>query len=152
MYQFGKLMGCQLTEISMPFVYRGSLAELENSPLVEGGDCVALIKAKVPGLRGISTRAWRQGITVVGSTGIEPGTAIATFEFGEYPSSRDVRKHAAIFLGYGGNALWVIDQWKNDPAHPKVQRRLIYPGQKNKNGTFVNPSNNSFAFSVIELK
>ena len=135
----------------MPFVYRGSLAELEKSALVGDGDCVDLIKSMVPGLHGISTRSWKQGITVVGSTGIEPGTAIATFEFGKYPSSRDVGKHAAIFLAYGGNALWVIDQWKNDPKSPKVHKRLLYPGKMNKDGTFHNASNNSLAFSVIEL-
>ena len=134
----------------MPFVYRGNLAELENHKLIASRDCVALIKALVPGLIGLSTRTWRKGETVVGSKGIEPGTAIATFEDGEYPSSRDIKKHAAIFLGYGGQSIWVIDQWKNDEKRPFVGRRIIYPKRPMKDGKYAEPSNSAGAFSVIE--
>lgn len=136
----------------MPFVYRGSLASLEKHELVNGGDCVALIKALVPGLIGISTRCWKKGQTVVGSEGIEPGTAIATFENGVYPQGRDDRKHAAIFLAYGGSSIWVIDQWKDDAKRAYVARRVVYPARAMANGNYANPSNSAGAFSVIELK
>ncbi len=136
----------------MPFVYRGNLKDLEGHAHFGDGDCVTLIKALVPGLIGLSTRTWKKGETVVGSKGIEPGTAIATFEDGVYPSSRDTRKHAAIFLAYGGAAIYVIDQWKDDKDKKFVGYRIIHPHRPMANGKYANPSNSAGAFSVIELK
>lgn len=136
----------------MPCVYRGSLNDLEGHALYGDGDCVTLIKALVPGLIGLSTRTWKKGETVVGSKGLEPGTAIATFEDGMYPSSRDTRKHAAIFLAYGGNAIYVLDQWKGDRDRKYVGYRIIHPRRPMANGNYDNPSNSAGAFSVIELK
>lgn len=136
----------------MPYIYRGSLAGLERHALIAGGDCVALIKALVPGLIGLSTRTWKKGETVVGSKDIQPGTSIATFEDGVYPSSRETRKHAALFMAYGGNAIYVVDQWKDDKDRPWVGWRLISPRKPMPNGKYANPSNSAGAFSVIELK
>lgn len=62
----------------MPHVFR-EVQSLERHELIDGGDCVALIKALAPGLKGLATSSWRPGVKVVGSRGLQPGTAIATF-------------------------------------------------------------------------
>lgn len=80
----------------MPFIYQDFLA-LEKGPLIGTGSCASLIQTLTPGLINVHTSTWRKGKTVVGSTGIVPGTAIATFENGRYPA-RDGNKHAAFFL------------------------------------------------------
>lgn len=134
----------------MPYVYR-EVRSLEKAPLVAGGDCVALIKALAPGLQGKPTLAWREGARVVDTSALLPGTAIATFDRGRYPN-KSHGNHAAFFVAYAGKALWVMDQWKNDGRKPWVSKRLIYPGRKWKDGSFVDPSNSAEAFSVIELQ
>jgi hypothetical protein len=134
---------------NMPFIYNG-IREIENKPRVGDGGCVTLIKTLTPGLQGLSTSAWRKGATVVGSTGLLPGTAIATFENGRYPG-RSSGNHAAFFLAYGGAGIWVIDQWAHE-TKTKVERRFIHPARPRKDGTFADPSNSAQAFSVIELR
>lgn len=134
----------------MPYVYR-EVRQLEGQPHVDGGDCVALIKALTPGLQGWSTASWRQGKRVVDTTGLAPGTAIATFENGRYPN-RPTGNHAAFFLGYAGRAIWVMDQWKGDPMKPKVSACVLSPGLRNRDGTFRRPSDAADNFYVIEMK
>lgn len=134
----------------MPYVYQ-EVKKLEGQPHVDGGECVALVKALTPGLKGLATVSWRQGKRVVDTTNLTPGTAIATFENGRYPN-RPTGNHAAFFLGYAGRAIWIMDQWKNDPRKPKVSARVISPGLKNKDGTFRRPSDAADNFYVIELK
>jgi hypothetical protein len=134
----------------MPFVYR-EVDALEREPLIGGGNCVALIKELTPGLQGAPTSMWRPGAPVVGSVGLVRGTAIATFENGRYPN-RDTGNHAAFFLAYAGRAIWVMDQWKNDPKRPHIGKRLIRPGIKRKDGSFIDPSNAAETFSVIERR
>jgi hypothetical protein len=109
-----------------------------------------LIKEKTPGLQGVTTLAWRQGAAVLESKNLARGTAIATFEKGRYPH-RPTGNHAAFFLAYAGQAIWVMDQWKNDPiGKPTVSKRLISPGRTRKDGSLRDPSNSSQAFFVIE--
>lgn len=132
----------------MPFFYLNP-RELEKRPLIGGGNCVDLVKGVVPGLMGVPTSAWRQGARVLDTSGLRPGIAIATFEHGRYPNRRH-GNHAALFVAYAGAALWVMDQWKNDPAKPFVSMRLIRPGKTWKDGTPLDPSNSSQAFYVIE--
>ncbi len=132
----------------MPYVST-AINDLENGPLVGNGDCVTLVKEKTHGLRAVSTTAWREGQRVVGSTGLQRGTAIATFEDGRYPN-RQTGNHAAIFLAYAGKSIWVLDQWKSDKKK-RVERRLIRPALPGANGRFADPSNSADAFSVIEL-
>lgn len=134
----------------MPFVYR-EVQQLEKQPHVDRGDCVALIKAVTAGLKGLPTSSWRPGKRVVDTTGLQPGTAIATFENGRYPN-RPTGNHAAFFLSYAGRALWIMDQWKGDARKPKISARLISPGLKNKDGTFRRPGDAADNFYVIELK
>lgn len=134
----------------MPYVYHG-VRNLEAQPHIDGGDCVALVKALTPGLKGLATSAWRQGKRVVDTTGLLPGTAIATFENGRYPN-RPTGNHAAFFVAYAGKAIWIMDQWKGDPRKPKISMRVISPGLKNKDGTFRRPSDAADNFYVIELR
>lgn len=134
----------------MPYIYRGNLAELERHALIEGGDSLALITALTSGLQGIPASAWRQGETVVGSSGLTPGTAIATFDHARYPE-KERKQHAAFFLAYAGAALWVVDQCKDDPRRPWVARRLIHPRHRNHDGSFDQPGNSAQAYCVIEL-
>ena len=134
----------------MPFVYPNVLS-FENEAVVgAAGDCVTLIKTLTPGLKGLSTPLWRKGEQVVGSKGIIPGTAIATFENGKYPR-RHSGNHAAYFLAYGGAGFWILDQWKSK-KRLTIQRRYIYPARPMADGTYADPSNAAGAFSVIELK
>lgn len=128
----------------MPYVFTG-LKEIEDMPVVGEGDCVTLIKEKVPGLKGAHTSNWCAGAKVVGSQGIARGTAIATFENGRYPA-RPQKKHAAIFLAHAGKSIWVLDQWKS-PSKRLVQKRLIQPGRPGVD----DPSNSAETFFVIEL-
>lgn len=129
----------------MPFFYVNVRA-LEKAPLVGGGNCVDLIKGLVPGLKGIPTSAWHQGARVLDTSALTPGTAIATFENGHYPNHPH-GNHAALFVAYGGQAIWVMDQWKNKPT---VSMRVIHPGRQAKDGRFIDPSNSSQAFYLIE--
>lgn len=134
----------------MPFVYPG-VRNLEGRPLLGNGSCVTLIKELTPGLMGISTANWAPGAAVVGSTGLAPGTAIATFENGRYPN-RGTGNHAAFFLAYAGAAIWVIDQWPNDQNRSYIGKRVIHPARPRPDGTYANASNSAGAYSVIELR
>lgn len=133
----------------MPFIYI-DFQTREDKPLVGNGDCVTLIQTLTPGLINVHTSAWRKGRDVAGSTGIVPGTAIATFENGRYPM-RDGKKHAAFFLAYGGAGFWVVDQWKTKKSG-MVGRRYIHPAPPGTNGVYAEPSNSAAAFPVIELR
>ena len=121
---------------------------LENAPVVGNGDCVTLIKMKVPGLIDRPSSEWREGRKIVGSHGIVRGTAIATFENGRYPN-RPYGNHAAIFMAYAGASIWVLDQWKNEKKF-LIEKRLVRIGRLRADGSFIDPSNASDAFSVIE--
>lgn len=137
----------------MPHVYIKA-SQLEGEPLAGDGDCVALVKKYAPGLQGIPTSAWRAGKRVMDAANLAPGTAIATFVAGKYPN-RPSGNHAAFFLRRSGAAIWVVDQWKNDPVNrPYIRARLIH-GPKprvrpNADGSWPDASNVSEAYYVIE--
>lgn len=84
----------------------------------------------------------------MGNKNITVGTAIATFERGRYPS-RPVEKHSAFYLGQNSTGIWVMDQW---PGKQKktISRRFIRRQDIFDDGTYYQPSNNCFAFFVIE--
>jgi hypothetical protein len=133
----------------MPHVYT-KVRELAGQELVGSGDCVELVKAFAPGLKGTTTSSWRPGERVVDvAHKLAPGTAIATFEKGRYPHSV-TGQHAAFFVSSAGAGIWVMDQWKNDPRKPVVSLRHIERKGKSKDGKWKDPSNNAEAFSVIE--
>jgi hypothetical protein len=132
----------------MPFFLQNPRL-LERRPLVGSGSCIEIVKQLVPGLKGVPTSAWRQGARVLDTSALRPGTAIATFEDGRYPN-RPHGNHAALFVAYGGQAIWVMDQWKGDPRRTWIGLRLIAPGRQYHDGSFIDPSNAAQAFYVIE--
>ena len=133
----------------MPFVYT-AVRTLAGQALVGSGDCVELVKAFAPGLKGVPTGAWKPGASVVEmAQRLAPGTAIATFEDGRYPH-RHSGQHAAFFVSSAGAGIWVMDQWKNDPHKPVISLRHIARKGKTRDGKWKDPSNNAEAFSVIE--
>lgn len=126
----------------MPYLcpqYRG----LESKPLVGTEHCVALIQecAKAP-----HTSHWREGSKVKGNVVLTPGTAIATFVKGKYPNQAH-GNHAAIYVTQDTVAIYVLDQWKGKSS---ISIRPLFFKGKNKNGSYVDPSNNGDAFSIIE--
>lgn len=133
----------------MPYICP-NLRSVEASAVVDDGDCVALIRTNVPGLRGTSHSGWRQGAPVVGEARIARGTAIATFDDGRFPNRSGI-DHAAIFLAYGGAGIWVLEQ-RGGKDSATVRRRFIPTGQPGHSGAFFAPGNAAAAFSVIELR
>jgi hypothetical protein len=133
----------------MPYICP-NLRSVEDQAVVDDGNCVALIRAKVPGLRGTASSGWRQGAPVIGDVRIARGTAIATFEDGRF-ANRAGFDHAAIFLAYAGAGVWVLEQRAGNDG-PTVQRTFIPTGQADQNGGFANPAKAAAAFSVIELR
>ena len=83
--------------------------------VVGDGHCVSLIKlcSGAP-----HTNAWKPGPRVMPNR-LRPGTIIATFENGRYPSYTGY--HAAIYISHDEDGIWVWDQWIGKPVH----RRLI---------------------------
>lgn len=138
---------------AMSYVYK-DVATLTTAPphaAVGGGDCVELIKHFVPGLKGILTAAWRAGKNVLDEgAALEAGTAIATFDNGRYPNHSH-GNHAARVLMVMPSGICVLDQWKGRAG---IRKRFIFipppHSQKNRDGTFMDASNNALAFFVIE--
>jgi len=120
--------------------------DLDKTELVGSHQCVALVQhyAKAP-----LTSMWKEGKIVKGNFSITKGTAIATFVNGKYPNYGS-GQHAALFISQDAAGIWVMDQWKGDPNKPKVSKRHIRSKEKGTNGTFIDPSNNADAFSIIE--
>ncbi|MEJ7806027.1 MAG: BPSL0067 family protein [Telluria sp.] len=134
----------------MSYVYHQA-EELKGKPKVGNGDCVAHVRAYAPGLKELSTASWTDGPTVLRNHGIVRGTAIATFVDGSYPN-KSTGNHACFYVGQAGDAVYVIEQFKSDdPNFNVVTRRRIQSKGKRKDGSFIDPSNNADAFSVIEL-
>lgn len=129
----------------MPHVY-AAVDSLEEKPLVGSHQCVALIQryAGAP-----HTSHWRAGERVSDNGLIAPGTAIATFVDGRYRSHAH-GNHAAFFVRREANCIWVMDQWSGDPLKPRVSSRRICAKGKHSDGSYVDPSNNAEAFSIIE--
>lgn len=119
--------------------------DLQDSPLVGSHQCVALIRHYTTAP---ATLAWRKGNDVVGNLALVKGTAIATFVDGKYPNHGH-GNHAAFYLGQGPGGIYIMDQWKNENKE-KVSRRFIKSRGKDKNGKFIQPSDNADAFSIIE--
>lgn len=137
----------------MPFIYPAA-NRLAKLPKVGDGDCVALVRfyGNVP-----QHAAWKQGERVLDNKNVRPGTAIATFVKGRYPSL-DKGNHAAFFLRHDapGKGFWVVDQWKDKTGQkPRpVDARLI-PSRgvkQNQDGSWYRASDNADAFSVIEQR
>lgn len=136
----------------MRYVYPMAGA-LQNKPKVGNGDCVALVRhfANAP-----NHLMWKAGDAVLDNKDIVPGTAIATFVKGRYPS-HSKGNHAAFFLRHGapGTGFYVIDQWIDADGRgkkPFITSRFINNRhkQQNKDGSWPGASDNAQAFSIIE--
>jgi hypothetical protein len=135
-------------ENMMIFVYKNVLA-LEGTEKVGSKQCVALLQTYVAGIG--NHRQWKEGDLVMGNKEIEPGTAIATFVNGEYPSLPH-GNHVAFFVSHGCGGFFVMDQWADDEEKPLVSQRFIRTGGKKKNskGWWPNGGQNAYAYSIIE--
>lgn len=94
----------------------GWIAHGGDKSINGGKECVALVKAEVPELRNVSTKAWTRGedIRGLGDPPLKPGTAIAYGwdAKGNYPSN-STGNHAMIYLGLDKDnpgMVKVIDQ------------------------------------------
>ncbi|MBK6594268.1 MAG: BPSL0067 family protein [Burkholderiales bacterium] len=105
--------------------------------IVGDGQCVAYVKAAAGCPQ---TSKWTSGAIVKGSN-VPAGTAIATFQDGDYGNHTDGRSHAAIFLSQDSKGLVVLDQWNGQVVH---QRTIRFKGGNGE------PRNDGDAFSVIE--
>nr|WP_249173612.1 BPSL0067 family protein [Burkholderia dolosa] len=106
------------------------------------GECVALVKAYTAVGQ---TSTWRPEKAVKGNLSIRPGTVIATFENERYPN-RARGNHAAFYLGQDSTGIYVAEQWR---TLSKIQKRHIGFKGKDRNGRYIDPSNNADAFSVV---
>ena len=124
---------------------RQNVEDLDGAERAGNGQCVALVQveAQVP-----HTSTWTEGAAVRGNTTIVKGTAVATFVGGKYPNKAH-GNHAAFYLGQNAAGIQVLDQWKSDKK-PKISKRTMFFSGKNKDGSFIDPSNNGDALSIIE--
>lgn len=128
-----------------PFIYT-QIKSLEGKPKVGTKQCVALVKKYTPFVGATST--WREGSKVKGNTKIAAGTAIATFVNGVYPN-KSSGNHAAYYISQSGSGIRIMDQWSNDKNKPTISSRSIRFKGQNSNDSYITPSNNGDAFSVI---
>ncbi len=130
----------------MPYVYPAA-EDLEGDDFVGNHQCVVLVQTCTKAPRAAD---WKQGVSVRGNLLLPRGTAIATFTDGVY-KNRPHGNHAALYLSQDQGGIRVIDQWKdNDPKHTKITRHYLRFKGVNKDGAWVDTSNNGDAFSVIE--
>jgi hypothetical protein len=131
----------------MPHVYDkiDSLVTTPPKRNVGTGQCVALVET-FSDVRKPADQFWAEGEAVRGNPSLRRGTAIATFVDGKYHNNK-TGNHAAFYVGQDSEGIWVVDQYVGSGGIRK--RHLRFKG-KNADGTFVDPSNNGDAFSVIE--
>lgn len=100
----------------MPYLVRDLDALLAVKDAVGSGECVALVQRWAGAPHGAAS-SWHKGTKVLGTAGIQRGTAIATF-----PDGRHYEGHAAIYLGETTEGIQVFDQWQGH----KPSIRTIY--------------------------
>lgn len=127
-----------------PHVYP-DVAMLEGTEKVGSKQCVALVKEY---LKAPPTTQWVEGEVVFGNDSIKKGTAIATFVNEKY-ESKSSGNHAAIYISQDSTGIIIMDQWKDDLKKPKVSSRKLTKKGKKIDGSYVNPSNNADAYSII---
>ena len=90
-----------------------------SGQVIGDGHCVSFIKfcANAP-----QTRLWSPGKKVLSlpQGSIKPGSIIATFKNGIYPSVSGY--HAAIYIDHDERGIWVWDQWLGKPVHKRLIR------------------------------
>jgi hypothetical protein len=136
-----------------PFIYP-SVLQLDGKKKVMDGECAKLIQWYMEriGKPVGTTDYWIDGgpVTYRGrAPAVKLGTAIATFnKFGRYDGNPH-GNHVAFYLSHNSDGLLVMEQYASAPSIQ--QRRLPFLG-KNRDGTYINPSNNGSAFSVLYSK
>ena len=113
-----------------------SYPESYTGQTVGNGQCVTYVKA-VTGAPASSE--WSEGQKVRGAN-LARGTAIATFQNGQYQNRTDGSSHAAIYLSQDADGIQVMDQWYGQPVHTRTIRF--------KGGSGM-PVNDGDAFSVV---
>jgi hypothetical protein len=128
----------------MPYIY-AKVDALEDSAMVGSHQCVALVQhyARAP-----VTSSWKQGAAVLGNRFLAKGTAIATFVNGRY-ANQSHGNHAALFIAHVPGGIVVMDQWKTK-KDALITSRTIRSKGKNRNGSYIHPSDNADAFFVID--
>jgi hypothetical protein len=126
----------------MSYIY-SEAEDLVGKPSVGTKQCVALVRQYT---QAPASSLWREGRVVKGDATIAKGTAIATFVNGRY-QSRPSGNHAALYIRQDAAGIWVVDQWSSSGTIRS--RRLSFKG-KDKEGNFIDPSNNGDAFSIID--
>jgi hypothetical protein len=137
--------------MSGPYVYE-KVDDLEGTEQVGNKQCAGLVQYYV---NVGTTEYWTNGKHVRGNgSSIKKGTAVATFlkdsvEGEGYYANAKHDNHAAFYISQDASGVKVMDQWANDKRKPKVSSRTMRFLGKNKDGTYINPSNNGDALSVI---
>lgn len=109
---------------------------------VGSGECAALPQYYT---RIGPAAGWVEGEKVKGNSTIKKGTAIATFVNGRYPN-KPHGNHVALYVSQDTTGITVVDQWTG-----KLPGERVLPFLGEKDGAYVDPSNNGDAFSIIEL-
>ncbi len=128
-----------------PYIYK-DVDKLEGTAKVGSKSCVALVQHYAS--TGV-TSSWTEGTVVKGNDSlVAKGTAVATFVNGAYPNLSH-GNHAAFYISQDKLGIRVMDQWTNDKGKPTVSSRTMRFKGKKEDGTFLDPSNNGDALSVI---
>lgn len=127
-----------------PYVYF-KVDELEGKPLVGNQQCAGLVQWYTkPGL----AKTWKEGAAVKSNPTIAKGTAVATFVNGKYLNLPH-GNHAGYYVSQDAVGVTVMDQWKGDPNKPTISSRVMRFKGKDRNGKYIDPSNNGDALSII---
>ena len=137
----------------------GTVLALNHKPLVGTGDCVELVRRYAPTLKDRNTSSWLPGQKIVeigaGRTLI-PGTVIASFYHGHYPSWPH-GNHAAFFLRVTERdrdgkvtEIMVMDQWKGSANRRFIASRPIRINPKKLPNGKPDMSNDLSYFYVVE--
>jgi hypothetical protein len=128
-----------------PFIYT-KVESLKGTKKAFSGQCAELVQWYTYAGK---ANLWREGIKVKGNGHkIAKGTAIATFVNGKYPNKKS-GNHAALYISQNASGIRVMDQWTSKPT---VSSRVLSYKGKHPNGTYIDPSNNADAFSVIMVE
>lgn len=126
-----------------PYVY-AKVEELEGKPKVSNKQCAGLVQWYTkPGL----AATWKEGAAVKGNTTIAKGTAVATFVNGKYQNLPH-DNHAAYYISQDATGVKVMDQW-DSKKKPTISSRVMPFQGKDRDGKFLDPSNNGDALSII---
>jgi hypothetical protein len=91
-----------------------------GQPQVGDDECVAL------GRRATGappTREWQQGDQVERSSGLPPGTLVATFDHGRYGNHTDQTSHAVLLISKDADGFWGVEQYNIRDSEGRIIAR-----------------------------